>query len=187
MLKVFVFAVIVGAFSYNFQPDLLENILKFFQDKFGGIESDQQLTSAIFIQNIESALFALIGGLILGIIPILFMATNGFLIGFVIVALFVLNDAPIIPKVIYTLAGLLPHGIFEIPAVLLAAAFGWNLGTRFLIRPQPGITRWQVFKQGIKETLLIIPLIVLLLAIAVVVEVYFTGYLVELCITYLNI
>lgn len=187
MLKIFILSAIIGALTYNYQPQILESILKFFQDKFGGLEDGHQLASAIFTQNIQSALIALVGGLVLGIIPVLFMAVNGFLVGFVIFALFVASDATIISKIIYTIAGLAPHGIFEIPAVLLAAGFGWSLGTRYLARPKAGMTRWQEFKQGIKESLLIIPLIVLLLVIAAVVEVYITGYLVELCISYLNI
>ncbi len=84
----------------------------------------------IFVNNAIKALAAIGLGILLGIPPLIFVAANGFMLG---AAVSVLKST-----VGYGLiaAGLAPHGIIEIPLLLLASALGLRVGwesLRFLI------------------------------------------------------
>ncbi|MBI2858752.1 MAG: stage II sporulation protein M [Chloroflexi bacterium] len=73
----------------------------------------------IFLNNAVKSLLVILAGLGFGVLPIIFVIVNGLLIGFVV--------RLATPKV--ALAGILPHGVFELPAVLFASALGVHLGT----------------------------------------------------------
>lgn len=80
---------------------------------------------ALFYNNIRVSLVMMVGGLIFGIIPFLVVIANGALVGYVLATL----TAKIhINLGLAILAGILPHGIFEIPAYLLASAYGLRIG-----------------------------------------------------------
>ncbi|MBI2853756.1 MAG: stage II sporulation protein M [Chloroflexi bacterium] len=83
------------------------------------------LFMAIFLNNAIKALAISLGGIIFGILPAFFVVTNGFLLGFVIHY----ADSPML-----AIAALVPHGVIEIPAVLLAAGAGLSLGARLWSR-----------------------------------------------------
>jgi stage II sporulation protein M len=88
------------------------------------------LTLFIFFNNAIKAFFAMILGIIVGLPPLFFIGVNGFMIGITVAAL----QSSVGYGVI--IASLLPHGIIEIPILLLAAALGLRIGAesiRFLI------------------------------------------------------
>lgn len=74
------------------------------------------IIATIFVHNAIAAFIGLFSGLLLFIIPILFIIANGYLVGFVI-----------IPR-LSDIFRLLPHGIFELPALALACSYGIWLG-----------------------------------------------------------
>lgn len=76
----------------------------------------------IFLKNLLSCAMAVLLGLGLGLVPLLVVTSNGFLLGIV--------SYGAIQKVgvLYLLAGILPHGIIELPTVLLSIAIGFRLG-----------------------------------------------------------
>ncbi len=76
----------------------------------------------IFAQNSVLCFAALILGIILAIIPILFLIYNGFIIGAVI------YTASQEHGVMLVLVNILPHGLIEIPMILLSVAIGIRLG-----------------------------------------------------------
>jgi stage II sporulation protein M len=69
----------------------------------------------IFIQNSFAAFLAIWLGLIVGIVPFIGAVTNGILLGVVLA---------MVGNGMTMLIGLLPHGIFELPAIFIA----WGLG-----------------------------------------------------------
>ncbi len=73
----------------------------------------------LFLNNAIKAFFVLLMGLGLGFVPVFFTLINGVLIGVVI---------HLAGPSAALLAGILPHGVIEIPAVLFAAAMGMHLG-----------------------------------------------------------
>ncbi|MEW6242443.1 MAG: stage II sporulation protein M, partial [Chloroflexota bacterium] len=76
-------------------------------------------------------------------------------------------------------AGILPHGVFEIPALVLSSAAVLQLGV-VLVAPQMGKTIGEVLIEAVAHwARVIVGLVVPLLAVAAVIEVYVTPHLLE--------
>ncbi|MGV8089886.1 MAG: stage II sporulation protein M [Methanothrix sp.] len=76
----------------------------------------------IFLKNLLASATAMLLGLGLGIVPMIVATSNGFLLGIV-------GYSAVEQKGwLYLAAGILPHGIIELPAVLLSIAIGLRLG-----------------------------------------------------------
>jgi stage II sporulation protein M len=80
------------------------------------------IMAIIFLKNLLASAMAVLLGLGLGIVPMLVVVTNGLLLG--IVAYNVIQSE----GALYLLAGILPHGIIELPVVLISIAIGFRLG-----------------------------------------------------------
>jgi stage II sporulation protein M len=94
------------------------------------------LLLVIFLNNAIKALAAVVLGIFVGIPPLLFIAINGFIVGLVVSALH--------PSMGYgiVIASLLPHGIIEIPLLILASALGLRVGReslKYLLRQQSSV------------------------------------------------
>lgn len=76
----------------------------------------------IFLKNLLACAMSVLLGLGLGIVPLLVVTSNGMLLG--IVSYGAIQKA----GVLYLLAGILPHGIIELPVVLTCIAIGFRLG-----------------------------------------------------------
>ncbi len=81
----------------------------------------------IFIKNVSAVLISFILSPIFCLMPILALILNGWLIGFVSVA------AVQQKSVIYVIAGLLPHGVFELPALIMGEAVALSFGTAVML------------------------------------------------------
>lgn len=83
--------------------------------------------------------------------------------------------------IFYPIVGVLPHGVFEIPAFVLqfASIIRWHVVTIEMIMAK--ITDEKVdgakFKQGLKDTLILAVASLILFVIAAFVETYITPYL----------
>jgi stage II sporulation protein M len=84
------------------------------------------LLLAIFINNAIKALGLIFLGILLGVPPALFICLNGFIIGGFASALESVDGWR------YVVASFVPHGVIEIPVILLAAALGLTLGMKSL-------------------------------------------------------
>jgi stage II sporulation protein M len=76
----------------------------------------------IFFNNIKSSFLSLVGGIFFGAIPLFATIVNGFLIGFV-------SNLSVSAEGVISLWKLVPHGIFEIPAIFISFACGLRFGT----------------------------------------------------------
>ncbi len=76
----------------------------------------------IFLKNFMACIMSTMLGLGLGVMPLLIVVTNGLMLG--VVSYNVIQKA----GPIYLLAGILPHGIIELPVVLVSIALGFRLG-----------------------------------------------------------
>ncbi len=125
----------------------------------------------IFLNNSVKAFFMMLLGTLFGIIPVLFILLNGYAIGIVISATIAEIGA------ISILLGILPHGIFEIPAILIAAGYGVWLGEMFskkLKSKTPFVPHLKIVLK--KYMKIILPII----AISALIEVFITGELLTL-------
>jgi len=106
--------------SLGFLDSLLNEIV--------GQISDLSLTGTIlfiFKNNLSSALFAMLLGIFLGVMPLFNAIFNGVVVGYVLARASALDGWGVLFK-------LLPHGIFELPAIFIALGMGLRLGGGFL-------------------------------------------------------
>ena len=80
----------------------------------------------IFINNAIKALGIIFLGILLGLPPLLFIVLNGFILGGLGSVLESVNGWR------YVMASFVPHGVIEIPVILLASALGFTVGMESL-------------------------------------------------------
>lgn len=134
---VFISIVFVASAIYGAQSDWLADFLLQQIESMGALAGElQEMDNAstflfwfIFLNNaIKSVLFMYLG-LMVGIAPFFFVALNGMVIGFLYQ---LINSGQMgygagSAFEVYA-KGILPHGIIEIPVLLIASAYGWKLG-----------------------------------------------------------
>ena len=127
-LIIFLLFAFIGAFVPV--PELLaEQILEFIEEllrKTAGM-SQGELMSFIFLNNLQSSFFGMIFGIALGIFSAITSILNGYLLGFV-------SSRAVYEEGIFVLWRLLPHGIFELPALFISTGLGLKLGFPFIYR-----------------------------------------------------
>ncbi|NLY39867.1 MAG: stage II sporulation protein M [Firmicutes bacterium] len=127
----------------------------------------------IFINNFISLAQMLFFGALAGVSPLLTLALNGALLGFTSAA----ASASGVALVPLLTLGILPHGIFELPAFILCGALGLKFGYHCVASPLPGMSRLQSFKYIWKEAISVLPVVVLLLLAAAFIEILITPQL----------
>ncbi len=123
--------------------ELIEEIL----DKTQGMGS-RELVTFIIANNVQASFLGMIFGFVLGIFPVITVIINGYVLGFVALMSINLEGASSLLK-------LLPHGIFELPAVIIALGTGLKLGT-FPFQKNPKKSLRNFLKNSIKVFLLIV-------------------------------
>ena len=76
----------------------------------------------ILLQNVMASIFVLVSGVIVGIIPTFAIGSNGFGLGVLY------RQAAEVSGYSRAALKILPYGVFEIPALLIAASYGLWLG-----------------------------------------------------------
>jgi stage II sporulation protein M len=85
-----------------------------------------ELFAFVAAYNTFKCLLFMFGGLLGGVLPLFFVIFNGFTVGWVA------YDVGTTQGLGYVIAGLAPHGVVEIPAILLAMAMGMSIGYTML-------------------------------------------------------
>jgi len=122
IIIIFFFFTLIG-FFISVPDSLKSQILKFITElleKTQGM-SQMELIKFIFFNNLQSSFYGIIFGFLIGIFPIIATIANGYLLGFV-ASISVENGG------ILSLWKLLPHGIFELPAVFISLGLGLKFG-----------------------------------------------------------
>jgi stage II sporulation protein M len=121
---IFCAAAFTGSFAIIYFPDLanrLQDLLKEFAEMFRGLPRFQ-LALAIFFNNSLKTLVVILLGPLLGIAPVVFLIMNGAILGAVVPV------AAASKGVWSSLMTILPHGVFELPAILMGTSIGLRLG-----------------------------------------------------------
>ncbi len=161
----FLASVMVGFYASQRLGPLVREILK---EQFSPLTeyyntSDMRslflLSLAIFANNMRVALLNIVLGVSL-IGPAGVISVNGFIVGLVLSTQ---------EDVIGGVLTILPHGVLEIPALIYSAVLGTHVGITILTnsRRNPAKVR-EAFKDVIRK----IPIIILILALAALVEVF---------------
>lgn len=121
----FVFFSLVG-FVYH-PPFLQDKIMGIIQEMIKNTENlgPLELTGFIMMNNIQTSFTGMFFGIFLGVIPVLVLMLNAYVIGFV-------AYLAVASQGILSLWRLIPHGIFELSAVFISVAIGVKLGALFL-------------------------------------------------------
>lgn len=102
--------------------DLLRELSEKLKDIYG-----IQLIFYIFFNNLFASLSGLVLGIFFGIFSVTSSITNGYVLGFV-------SALSIGSEGVGSLWRLLPHGIFELPAIFISLGLGLSLGFPFVYR-----------------------------------------------------
>jgi len=154
--------------------ELLKQIEELGKEAFSG-----SLLSGVFLimmNNIGAMAEMVVFGVFLGIPTLLGLFGNGALIGMVAALLAAQAQAEAIP---FMLVSILPHGIFELPAFFISGALGLKIGYN-LVFPPKGLGRWQSIKRSIEEITSLLPLLLIMVILAAVIEVIVTPQLISL-------
>jgi stage II sporulation protein M len=111
---------IAGIIFPDLFTDKINNLIKDLVSQTDGL-GPFELTGFIISNNIKSAFVGLLFGIFFGIAPVFIAIINGYVLGYVIIKVASKTSFLIVWK-------LVPHGIFEIPAILISLGIGIRLG-----------------------------------------------------------
>lgn len=127
----------------------------------------------IFLNNSSKALAIILLGFFFGIIPLLSLGANGLILGVVLAVIQVDRSGK---AVLGAILSLLPHGIFEMPAIIICSGLGLMLGVKFfrlLVKKEP-------FRHNLKLAMLIFCKLALpLITIAAVAETFISPHVTD--------
>ncbi|HJH32470.1 MAG TPA: stage II sporulation protein M [Methanosarcinaceae archaeon] len=121
---VFFLSTASGFMYSSMNPEYATQSLEELSELFGIIKdiSPIWIMLFIFLNNAIKSLIIIMLGIGFGVLPLLFIAYNGYIIG--VVAYVVAGENGFI----YLLSAILPHGILELPMVFISAAIGLKIG-----------------------------------------------------------
>ncbi|MCK5044040.1 stage II sporulation protein M [Candidatus Pacearchaeota archaeon] len=166
--KKFIYSVVIIFFIFSIvgffipAPEFIgEEILRFIQ---GLIEKTSnmsafELIKFLFVNNLQSGFYGLFFGVVLGIFPLIAAVANGYMLGFV-------ASMSVQSTGTFVLWRLLPHGIFELPAIFISLGLGLKLGM-FIFHKKKSLVFREYFTNSLRVFLLVV---VPLLLIAGIIE-----------------
>lgn len=131
------------------------------------------LAAMLFVNNLQACIILFLGGVTFGILTIFVLATNGIIVGAVAQ---ISNE---MHGITYVVAALLPHGIFELPALFIAGALGLMLA---------GAIRRELYEDGDaaadarRYTLIFAKTVLPLLVLAAITEAFITPGIIVLVV-----
>jgi stage II sporulation protein M len=137
--------------------------------ELGSLFGPYQITTAIFIlfKNLSTLAFTFMLSPILCLVPIFALIFNGMLLS--LVATLVLQQE----SLGFVLGGLLPHGIIEVPALIISQAAALSFGTSLILAMFKKEYRKDL-PAGIKRDLKYLALAAILMLPAAFIETYLT-------------
>jgi len=157
-VSLFVISAVIGyLFPVFFEQDIIPFIKKLsYKTANMGV---YELIVYIFLNNLRASFVSIIFGIGAGIFPVITAVSNGYLVGFV-------SKYVIAERGALVLWRLLPHGIFELPAVMISIGLGIKLGIVTVLKHN-----FEYIKKELKEDLRVFVFVVFpLLVIAGIIE-----------------
>lgn len=117
-------ATLAGALMTAQEPEIGRQLITVLKDSIVGEALDTNtavFAAKLFVNNLEACLLMFLGGASLGVLTVFIIGTNGFVIGSI------LEMVRQEHSILYVVAAIAPHGIFEIPAFVLSGALGLSL------------------------------------------------------------
>ncbi len=126
IILLFFGSIVIGFMFPVFFVDIINNIIQNLVKQTAGLNFIQMLLF-ILQNNISTAFMGIIFGVFLGLIPCILAFFNGYVLGFIAGKSVAIDGVSVLWK-------LVPHGVFEIPALILSLGLGVRLGSFILAR-----------------------------------------------------
>ncbi|MFC1892448.1 stage II sporulation protein M [Chloroflexota bacterium] len=152
--------------------DLLGEDLAAFQEQLSSIWGLPMFLVAIliFLKNVLALATSFVLSPLLCLVPVLALTVNGWLIG-------VVSSAVVSQKSLtFLLSGLIPHGIFELPAFIMGEAAALNFGTMAVVALFKKDSRYLLIP-NLKQNLKYLAIALALLVPAAIIETFITPLL----------
>ena len=149
-----------------------QNLVKDARQSVGLVQAKQHLSASLILgNNIRATLVVILGGLVsFSVLGIMAYLANVGLVGAVLGVFSLIGYSP---GQLFA-AGILPHGLFEIPALMLTTAAVLRMGA-VLVTPQTGKSMGQVTLEVVADCAkILVGLAVPLLTLAAFIEAYIT-------------
>lgn len=120
-LLLFFSCLTVGWVGSAQNPQIGQDLMQLFEKEVAGQidpENPYDMGGKLFVNNLQACILLFLGGASFGILTIFIMSLNGIVIG-AIMEIISKDHSPL-----FVAAALIPHGIFEIPAFIIAGALG---------------------------------------------------------------
>ena len=166
-----VFGLAIGMAAPPSIASLFSEDIDFLKELSGFLVPFSALTVIfIFLKNASALLISFVLSPILCLVPVLTLTVNGGMIA--LVSTTVMQEG----SLSYLLAGLLPHGIFEIPALIMGNAAALSFGIMVMLVPfKKG--GGKLLMPGLKQNLRYLIVALALLLPAAIIETYVTPLL----------
>ncbi|MFV9511620.1 stage II sporulation protein M [Tepidibacillus sp. LV47] len=181
-LLVFIIGIFIGYLFLEQNHPMIQDILKqigSIAEKVREKNSLFYMIQTIFFNNLLIAILMILSGFLFGIYPMVNLMVQGIMIGFLIKFLFQQGKT-----IGFVVMGILPHGILEIPAILIASSFGMKVGfstIQFIVqgmrRKKDNIVK--NFLNTLKEIPIVSLGLAILLFIAAIIESTLTVFLLQ--------
>lgn len=150
---IFIVSALVGFFFPVFFTDFIKN---FIEEILGKTEGLGFLGLFLFIlwNNVLSSFLGLVFGIALGIAPLFYSFLNGYVLGFVLNASSEVYGLGVILRI-------LPHGIFELPALVVSLGLGLRLGTYLFRKKKKSGFVEELINSGKVFLFIVIPLLII--------------------------
>lgn len=157
IVGLFLFSALIGfMFPENFV--FFDELLKELAEKTKGL-GHGELTWFIFQNNILSSFMGLVLGIFLGVFPLMGTLINGLLLGYVYAKASAVAGWGVIWM-------LVPHGIFELPAVFISLGLGLKLGMFIFTKNK----KKELIERLVKSLKVFLLIVLPLLIIAAIIE-----------------
>lgn len=171
---IFILSVIAGWIGTMHNPAIGNDLLSLFEKEIAGqitLGNPANMCMMIFVNNLEACILLFLGGATFGILTLLILGLNGIVIGAVTEIVSSGHSA------LFIAAAIVPHGIFEIPAFIIAATLGFCMA-------QSLIAEWygaaDTASDALRLSRLFLLYVVPLIAVAAVVEAFITPAVIQL-------
>ncbi len=132
--------------------------------------SPPAMMMAIFLNNLFASAVALLLGVGFGIVPAIVVVINGLVVGLVV------HQAMLAGGLGFVIVAILPHGVIELPTVLVCIGVGFRLG-HLMINALLG--RGGDLEGELRTALRLLRWVVILLFVAAAIETFITPVLIQ--------
>jgi len=173
-ILLFIVAMLVGWVGTAHTPAIGEQLMELFEKEVAGqitVGDPVDMCVKLLANNLEACIMLFLGGASFGILTLFILGLNGLVIGSVTEIVSQGHSAAFIA------AALLPHGIFEIPAFIIAGALGFCMAQSLLAEWYgAGDTAEDARKYARLFLMYVLPLI----SVAALVEAFITPAIIQL-------